>query len=168
MSTQLPPRILALTLSTRGFAFVFFRQISLPLDWGMKEIRGKQKNGVSRKAITALLDRMLPDIVVLHENGNGRRSAYWNKLDQLISALAGERSISVIRYDDETIAQSFGRLYVRTKYELVQDVIERIPALALRVPPKREAWMHADPRQQLFDAAALGVAYEVWKRVGGI
>lgn len=164
MSAQIPPRVLALTFSTRGFAFVFFRQVSLPLDWGMKEIRGKQKNGVSRKAITALLDRLLPDIVVLHETDNVRRSSYWNRLDQMISKFAEERGITIIRYTSEAIAQSFGRLYVRTKYDLVQDIVERIPALALRVPPKREAWMNADPRQQLFDAAALAITHEFHRR----
>lgn len=164
MNAPVPPRVLTLTCSTRGFAFVFFRQLSLPLDWGMKEIRRKEENGATLNAITILLERLLPDILVLEDTSNARRSAQWRTLDRMICRLAKRRSITVVRHTKEEIVQSFGRLHVRAKYDLVPDIAEHIPALALRMPPKRKAWMSASSRQQLFDAAALGIAYEFHRR----
>ena len=73
--------------------------------------------------------------------------------------VAKMKSISVMCFTHSQVHASFGLAGSSTKYEIAQAIAKEIPAFASRLPPVRKIWMSEDPRQNLFDAAALGFTF---------
>ena len=55
--------------------------------------------------------------------------------------------------------ECFASVGAGTKYEIAKAIATQIPAFAHRLPRLRKIWMSEDPRQSLFDAAALGLTF---------
>ena len=68
-------------------------------------------------------------------------------------------SSEVSRISRDAIRACFASVGARKKYDIAQAIARQIPALAHRPPRVRKIWMSEDPRQSLFDAAALGLAF---------
>jgi len=77
----------------------------------------------------------------------------------MVTHLSESEFIEVSRISRGSIRACFASVGAKTKYEIAQAVARQIPALAHRLPPLRKIWMSEDPRQSLFDVAALGVAF---------
>lgn len=152
---------LAIYPFTRGFAFVLFQGPSSPFDWGIKEIRGKEKNALTLQAIKKLIDRYAPETIVIEETKekHSRRHPRVRALYRMIAHLAHTKGIDIARYPQSRVRETFASVGARTKYEIAQAIATQIPAFALRLPRKRKIWMSEDPRQSLFDAAALGITH---------
>lgn len=152
---------LALYPFTRGFAFVLFEGPSSPIDWGVKELRGGEKNAITLQAVARLVDRYAPETIVIEDmkDTESRRHLRIRALYRLIAILARSRGIDVARYRHADVLKTFASVGARTKYEIAQAIAEQIPAFSIRLPRKRKIWMTEDPRQSLFDAAALGITH---------
>ena len=81
------------------------------------------------------------------------------KLYRMLSNLTNAEAIELYRYPDSAVKQFFGSVGAVTKYEIAQAIGMQIPAFAHRMPRIRKPWMSADPRQSLFDAAAIGLVF---------
>ena len=59
--------VLAIHLQSRGFAFVLFEGWLAPVDWGVQETRGADKNARCLTRIASLLALHTPDVLVLQD-----------------------------------------------------------------------------------------------------
>src|ERR1022692_2213241 len=153
--------ILAIYPSARGFAFVVFEGPDSPFDWGTKEFRGTDKNGRSLSAITELVERYRPDAIVIEDfaDNRARRSSRIRRLYRSLVHLAQTECIDLFRYSKIQVRHCFGSVGATTKYEIATAIARQIPAFGHRLPRFRKIWMSEDGRQNLFDAAALGLTH---------
>jgi len=153
--------VLAIYPFSRGFAFVVFEGPDSPFDWGVKEIREKQRNVKTLDEIKGLIDRYCPEALVIEDisDRTGRRSTRIKKLYQMIIHLAITEHLDLHRFSNADIKKYFAAVGASTKYEIAKAIGRQIPAFGHRLPRVRKPWMSADPRQSLFDAAALGLVF---------
>ena len=150
--------VLAIYPTSRGFGFALFRGERSLIDWGIKDIRWKDKNFLAMHVLKTLIDRYLPDVIVIEDTTrkNSRRHERIRILYRLIAEHAKAKQIAVRRFTQGAMHAHFG---VHTKYAVAEAVARAIPMLAPRLPPPRKAWMSEDARQSLFDAVALALVY---------
>lgn len=153
--------VLSVYPTSRGFAFVLFEGPESPFDWGVKEIKEKHKNTRTLEAIERLIERYQPEVLVLEDTTerDSRRTSRIRKLYRSLVHLADAQRMEVYRYPKSVVKQVFASVGAGTKYEIAKAIAIQIPAFAHRLPPLREIWMSEDPRQSLFDAAALGLTF---------
>ena len=90
---------------------------------------------------------------------DSRRGPRTRTLLRLIALLAQKEGVAVAQLSKEEIRKAFAKEEAKTRPEIAKAIAARIPAFAPKLPPVRKIWMSEDPRQSLFDAAALGVAF---------
>jgi len=153
--------VLSIYPSSRGYAYVLFESAQNPYDWGVKDIRKKNKNESALEGIRILIERYRPDSIVIEDymEKGSRRSTRIRRLYRMVTNLAMKECIEVKRISREAIFKCFAASDAKTKYDISQVIAEQIPELAHRLPRVRKIWMSEDPRQSLFDAAALGIVY---------
>lgn len=155
-----PHFVLSVYPTSHGFAFVLFEGPETPFDWGIKDIRDRQRTTKTLDAVQAIMTRYLPDVLVLEDTGLGsRRTIRIRRLYQMLNHLADTQGVPVVRYSRNDVRKCFSAVGARTKYEIAKAIANQIPAFTHRLPPVRKIWMSEDPRQSLFDAAALGITH---------
>lgn len=156
-----PPQNLVLALYPffRGFAFVFLEGPDSPYEWGIKECKGHRRLEKAMEEIKKLIDRHRPEVIVVEEKGNARRAVRIRRLYRMIAHLAKVEYIDLYRVTKREVAACFAEAGAKTKQEIAHVVALHIPAFAHRLPRPRQPWQSEDPRQSLFDAAALALAY---------
>jgi len=149
--------VLSVYATTRGFAYTLFEGPLSPVDWGVREMRGKDKNTRCFESIARLIETHQPDVLVIEDCTvlGSRRSDRIRRLYRAIEAWAGNQAIDTYRYSRNTIRETFGKLGALTKHEIAEVIARHIPAFGHRLPPVRRIWMSEDPRMGLFDATAL-------------
>lgn len=153
--------VLSLAPNSRGFGFVLFEAPLAPFDWGVQEVRGEEKNRRIIDFVARTIDRYRPVVLVLEDwlDSACRRSARIIALYQALAELARKKSIRLVRISKARLHQHFRAVVPTTKYEIALAIAKLIPAFSFQVPPVRKIWMSEDPRQGLYDAAALGLAH---------
>ena len=153
--------VLSIYPTSRGYAFVLFEGPLSPYDWGVKEIRKKQKNERTLESIQELIERHRPEYLVIedHTEKGSRRSSRIRRLYRMLIHLAESEQVEVFRYSQNAVRTCFESVGARTKYEIAKAIALQIPAFTHRLPRLRKIWMSEDPRQSLFDAAALGMVF---------
>jgi len=160
MRHERKPFILAISPSPRGFAFVLFQGVDRPFDWGVKELRGSEKNIRSVAAISKLIEQYHPEAIIIEETQRGSRRGFRiRSLLRAIAARAKRDRIAVVRYTKSEVRATFATEHARTRPAIAKAIASRIPAFAPRLPQPQKIWMSEDPRQSLFDAAALGLTH---------
>src|ERR1700730_9487939 len=149
--------IFAIHLQTRGFAYVLFDEARIPIDWGVYDARGADKNARSLIRINALLELHTPDVMVLQdmsERGTPRARRI-RELNRRAAELADQRGVRVKTYSRAQVIEYFAEFGAGTKHTIAEAIAKQIPALGLYVPPARKRWMTEHVRMGIFDAAAL-------------
>jgi hypothetical protein len=149
--------VFAIYPQSRGFAFVLFEGWLAPVDWGVYEARGKDKNARCLRRIDSLLAMHTPGVLVLQdmsERGT-RRARRIRELNHYVADLAEQRGILVSTYSRARVVEYFAELGTATKQRIAETIAKHIPALDLYVPPARKPWMSENARMGIFDAAAL-------------
>jgi Holliday junction resolvasome RuvABC endonuclease subunit len=159
--------VLAVYSNTHGFAFVLFKAHLSPVDWGVKEMRGRRKHSRCVARITTILDRYQPDIMVLQDTSptGTRRSRRVTNLNAALAKLASNRAIPVYAYSREEVRSAFAEFGLPNKHSMAELIAKHIPALEHYLPPPRKAWMSEDARMGIFDAAALALVF--FQKAGG-
>jgi hypothetical protein len=149
--------ILAIYPQSRGFAFVLFEGLTVPIDWGVHEVRGADKNERCLKRINSLLALHTPDVLVLQDMSkrDTPRARRIQKLNSVIAERAKRRGILVRTYSHAQVLEYFGGFGAVTNHGIAEPIAKRVPALNLHVPPARKPWLSQDPRIGIFRAAAL-------------
>ena len=150
-------RVLALDPISRGLGIVIFESPSLPIEWGIKDVRDRKEEHCLA-LVADLLDRFQPDIVVMEdmEALTCRRCERVRSLVHAISTPAASRHVPTALITRDQVNATFG---VSTKHQVATLIASRLPELASLLPPFRKPWMSEDPRMSLFDAAAFALAY---------
>ncbi|KYK46061.1 hypothetical protein A1D31_33730 [Bradyrhizobium liaoningense] len=155
------PCVLAVYLNTRGFGFVVFESSLSPVDWGIKETPGPQKNSRCVTKIERILDRYRPSVLILQDTSAGgtRRTQRIKDLNAEIVELAALREIPACAYSRADVLTTFSEFNVETKRDLALVIAKHIPAFERHLPPPRKPWMSEDARMSLFEAAALALTF---------
>jgi len=161
ISTNSKGLVLSLYVTTRGFAYVLFEGPTSPIDWGVREITGPDKNTQCSESIIKLIETHNPDAVVLEDcrAPSSRRSRRVYDLYRAVEAWTANRGIDTYHYSRDLIRQTFGKLGAATKDEIAEVIGKHIPAFEHRRPPARKIWMSEDARMGLFDATALVLTF---------
>lgn len=154
------PRVLAIAPCVQGIGFTVFNGPALPIDWGVKWIRG-EKNAKALLKVAALIEGYQPDVVVLEDcQGDGSHRA--KRVEGLINAiavLAQRQNIQVVRYSRNRMRRRFAAEGAITKHQIAKAITTMIPEFAPRLPPERKIWLPEHANMSLFDAAVLTLTY---------
>lgn len=162
MSTPLRySSVMSIYPNSRGFAFVVFESGLAPLDWGLIEIRGDNKNRECLRRIGALFGRYEPAVLILQDMSGDRayRAQRIQSLNDAIATLAETQGISIFTYSRARVRESFAYLGSPTKQYIAEVIAKHIPAFERYLPAPRKRWRSEDFRMGLFDAAALGLTF---------
>jgi hypothetical protein len=153
--------VLAVHPFTRGVAFTLFEGPLSPIDWGMKDIRGPQKNALALDATKQLIERLQPDVLVLQDfsGPHGRSGHRIHRLHRFIASYAEGQAIEVCTYSRKIIRERFKDVGAVTRYEIAQAIAAQVHAFGHRLPPVRKIWKSEDARMSLFDAASLVMTF---------
>jgi len=153
--------VLAVHPFTRGIAYTLFESPLSPVDWGINDIRGTQKNALALEAAKRLIERLQPDVLVLQDlsGPDVHRAERIHRLQRLIASHAEAQAIEVHRYRRKDIQECFKSVGAVTRYEIAQAIASQVHALGHRLPPKRKIWNAEDPRMSFFDAASLVMTF---------
>ena len=147
----------------RGFAFVFFKSPSSPIDWGVQyvAVSHAKRNAASLSRIEKILDQHQPDAIVIEDytERGSRRSPRIRRLYRSLGHVAQTRAIDVYPIKKADMQQCFASVGAKTKHEIGQAVARQFPEFAHRLPGKRQAWEAQQTGMGLFSAAALGVVF---------
>lgn len=142
---------------------MFFTAPLTPHDWGIKEVRGQNKHDDGLRVATTLLQRFRPHVVVI-ENASARGSRRVPRIARLYRALfrhCEREGIPAHGYERGEVRQVFRVVGAITKHEIACTIATLVPALAARLPCKREPWQAEPVSQGIFDAASLGLTFFV-------
>jgi hypothetical protein len=151
------PRVLAIDPVSRGFGIVVFESPTLPIEWGVKDLRENQEER-SLLLVTNLLEQFKPDVVVVEdtEHSSCRRCKRVRVLLSSIRALTESWSVPLAGISREQVYDSLGH---RTKHQVATFIASCLPELSPLLPPNRKPWMCEDPRMAIFDAAAFALTF---------
>ena len=154
-------RVLSIYLTTRGLGFVLMDAPLSPVDWGTREVRGRNKNAICLAKVAALLEAHQPDVLVLEDlkGKETRRAMRIRRLSLAIVSLANDQAIALHRLSRREVKRCFARFGARTHFEIAMAIAKRIPAYERFLPPPRKLWMSENPRMSIFDAAALAITF---------
>jgi len=150
-------RILAISLSSRGFGFAVMEDGATLVDWGVKSAKG-DKNKDCLRQLKTMLDLFYPSALVLEDAGTkgSRRAARIQKLTEQIAAQAKGQKVRVRLFSQAKLMQQFFPAGDGTKHDLAVLLVARYPEeLGAKLPPKRKSWQSEDARLDMFKAVAL-------------
>lgn len=155
-------RVLSVYATGKGLAFAVFEGPLSTVDWGIKQVREKQKNPAVLKAVGDLIERWQPDTLIIEqcaEKGN-RRSPRIRRLYRAIAALGRSQCLEVHCYSRAQVRQCFDeRFGASTKPDIARAICGLLPEFAHRLPPVRKPWMGEHSGMGIFSAAALVFAF---------
>lgn len=157
MSGSRPDLVMAIFPNTRGFGYAVFEGL-LPIDWGVSDVRGGNRNEVCIRRISTLLERYRPDVLLLRE-ALGTRGFRVGALIEAIADLWRAPGSVCIQVSRAQIKEAFGYLGRPTRPAIAKAIAERIPFLEPLVPPVRKIWNSENRWMGLFDAVALALTY---------
>jgi hypothetical protein len=152
--------VLAMHPTTHGFGWVLFESPLSPIDWGMASAR-EGRNAKLLARFERILARYEPAVLVLEvfEERGAMRSERIQHLCRNMIHLAACKGMDTPVYSRAVIRTVFASVGAATRYEIAQAIAQRIDAFNHRLPRYRKRWLAQDPRQSLFDAAALALTY---------
>src|SRR5262245_26735550 len=159
--------VLALYPQSHGFSFALFEAWPSPLDWGFHEVRGLHRNVKCLRRIASIFALHTPDFVALQgmSDGGARRAPRIQELNRLIAELAEGEGIPVRSYSRTQVLEYFEHRGATTKQQIAETIAQKVPALALQLPPPRKPYKSEDDRMGIFEAAAL--AWMFFHDLGG-
>ena len=159
-------RILAVALSARGFGFVVMEGQKTIIECGGRVAEG-DKNAQSLAKLEKLFIFYRPGALVLQdvEAKGSRRAPRIKKLNRQIRGLAEKRKITVRLISGNQLRSLLLDNPKGTKQEMAEMIAMRFPnEFASRLPRKRKTWESEDGRMDIFDAAALAVAFRMTEK----
>lgn len=163
MSTAVTTRykglVLAVHPTSRGFGWVLFESPLSAVDWGIASAK-QGRNARLLARFSRLLDRYEPAVVVLEEfESPSARAERIRMLCRSMVHLASCKGADTPVYRRNVVRTVFASVGAVSRYDIAQIIAQHIDAFSHRMPKKRKPWDSEDPRQSLFDAAALAITY---------
>src|SRR5690349_3332049 len=114
--------ILALYPMARGFGFALFEGRHRPIDWGVKDARGDDKNRAALAKAAELIAWHEPDLILLEHPEGSRRAERIRKLHWALVRLANDRKIAVRQLQRSDVRAAFANVQPPTKYRIAQAI----------------------------------------------
>jgi Holliday junction resolvasome RuvABC endonuclease subunit len=152
--------VLGVHPTSRGFGWAVFESPLSPVDWGCASAKpGRNSRLMAR--FERLLDRYSPAVLVLEqfEGSLTRRADRIQLLCRSMMHLAACKGLDTPVYSREVVSHCFSSVGAKTRHEIALTIAQHIPAFRGRLPRERKAWTNEDPRQSIFDAAALAMTH---------
>jgi hypothetical protein len=152
---------MAIYLNGRGYGFAVFEGPLAPVDWGVVEVRAKDKRAQLLDRVREQLGRYVPNVLVVQNmlDPRTRRTHRIRRLNESIIELAEELCIVLASYSREEVRRCFEYIGPVNKDRIAAAIAKHIPELERFVPPRRKPWMSEDARMGVFDAAALTLTF---------
>jgi hypothetical protein len=150
--------VLAVHPTARGFGWVVFEGPLAPYDWGIASAK-PGRNARLTTRFERLLERYSPAVLVLEDFERRERAERIKYLCRWMIHLAHCRGMATPVYSIAVVRTCFASTGARTRHEIALAVSQYLSAFSHRLPQKRKAWSNEDPRQSLFDAAALAMTH---------
>lgn len=152
--------VLAIHPTSRGFGWVIFESPLVPVDWGIAHAK-KDRNERLLRRLERILKRYEPAVLVLEafETGIAHRADRIQRLCRAMVHLAACRGMDTPIYSRAAVRTVFASVGARTRHEISEVICQVIDTFKHRMPRKRRQWSNEDPRQSIFDAAALALTY---------
>uniref|UniRef100_E6PH24 Uncharacterized protein n=1 Tax=mine drainage metagenome TaxID=410659 RepID=E6PH24_9ZZZZ len=102
-----------------------------PFDWGVREIKQKEKNAKALAEIKKLVDRYRPEVLVIEDTAlkGSRRTARIRKLYRMLVHFAQVEYVDLYRCSKKEIKVCFAGVGASTKYEIAKAIAIHIPRL---------------------------------------
>ena len=159
-------RVLAVSLSTFGFGYAVMENEKSLVEYGKRRITG-DRHKASFKGIDKLIARSQPDCLVLQDVNNAKGTHCVDRIKKLQRAIvrfAKEQKLAVKIISGREVRDALLGNEKGTKHEMAELLAGRFSnELASQLPPKRQAWMNADARMDIFDAVGLAVVFQMQK-----
>lgn len=156
-------RILAVSLSSRGFGYAVMEGNSTLILYG-KKVFAEDKNVRSLAHIDKLIAHNQPDVLVIHDvNANGtHRAPRIKELHRKVVALAKQHHLKVVKISGTELRSKLLGNPRGTKQAMAELLAKQFPdELTSRLPPKRQPWKSEDARMDIFAAMALVVTIQL-------
>ena len=149
-------RVLGIAPSAYGCGFAVIEGENTLVDWGVKSVKGGDKNARCLSNVGNLIAHYRPNVIAIEDTRTkgSRRSARIRALIEEIVILAKDEKIKVKRCSRKQVNLDFLSDEQGTKHALADYLVARFPK-ELRLPPKRRLWTSDDCRMDIFDAVAL-------------
>jgi hypothetical protein len=135
------------------------------LDWGIATYRaGDARTGATaRRRIVELLDYHYPALVVQRNRRNpfAESRKRLASIDRMMRTETAHRSIQFRTLNTEMFKQFYSQHGCESKAQIAALVATWFPELAWKLPPKRKLWEHEHNNAVIFDAVAVGVAFQM-------
>lgn len=153
--------VLAIYPTTRGFGYIIMCSPLSPVDWGVRDIRAKQKNAACLQKVSALIDVHQPDVIVLEDPTapGANRSERIKHLCQAIARLADGQSVEVHVCPRSRVSEFFKSFGARTRHEVAIVIASQVTALERFLPARRKIWQSEPRHISIFNATALAMTY---------
>ena len=153
--------ILAIEPSGRGLAYAAFDEERRLIDWGGFDPRinkNQQCLDLSRKLITGFWPKyfVVEDAAAI----SCRRAARIKELLKTIRILGEDMGCPVYPLARLSVRQWFCRNNAKSKQDIAEAVCQLYPELSPRLPRRRKPWESERYALTLFEAVALGVAFQ--------
>jgi hypothetical protein len=151
-------RVLGIAPSAYGCGFAVMEGENKLVDWGVKSVRGGNKNARCLSNVGNLIALYRPNVLVMEDTRakGARRSVRIRALIDEIVIMAKDEKIKVKRCSRKQVNLDFLSDEQGTKHALADYLAARFPKeLALHLPPKPRLWTSDDCRMDIFDAVAL-------------
>ena len=149
-------RVLSIDPTTRGFAYAVMEGRWNLIDWGMVHVLLRTDSNVLSR-VERLIDRTLPDFVVVEDGRGTRRRERARRINKRIARLAQRRDLPVVRVSRSCVREALKPAF--TKDEIALAVASIFPELGPRLPrPRDKSWKTEDERMSIFDAVSFAIA----------
>ncbi|MGA2585651.1 MAG: crossover junction endodeoxyribonuclease RuvC [Candidatus Aminicenantales bacterium] len=130
--TKEPLRIIGINPGTRylGFAILYGEEL---MDWGIKVLAGKWKEGKIKKAIgivSEIIDRYQPNVLAIKKLHPARRTGKLLRVAKKIKDVARRKGLKVCQYSIKEIEKSLIEGGKLNKKNLIEEIVRRYPALS--------------------------------------
>lgn len=156
-------RVLAVSLSSRGFGYAVMERNNRLVDYGHKVLY-ENRNVRCLAHIEKLMKRNAPDALVLSDvDAKGvYRAPRIKELNQEILALANNRKLKVVKISARELRERLLGREIGTRHEIAELLASQFPdELASRLPTKRRDWESEDARMDIFEAVELAIASKI-------
>ena len=157
-------RILAIALSSRGLGYAVLEGEKSLIECGGKTAKNGNKNSQCLAKVKKLVEFYQPGVLVLQDTlaKDSHRAPRIKTLNRQIVEVAGKRKLKVGLFSGKQLRNLLLGDAKGTKHEMAEMLAKHFPdELASQLPPKRRPWTSEDGRMDLFDAAALAVAFRM-------
>jgi Holliday junction resolvasome RuvABC endonuclease subunit len=149
-------RVLGIIPSSRGFGFAVMEGKNNLVDWGVKPVKGGDKNARSLSNAANLIAHYRPNVIAIEDTQGSRRSARVKALTKEIVALALDENIQVKQFSRKQVNLGILQDEQGEKHALAKHLAACFPEeLDFRLPEKRLFYKAEQYQMDYFDAVAL-------------